>query len=517
MSKNKNISKSHRPENKMTRRKAAGLFGFGLLAAQFPFSCVPKPKPLTKEEKSILHFRTLAEVGELIKSKRITSEELTQLMLERIRLVDGKLNSYITVMEEQAMSQARQLDKELKEGKYRGPLHGIPIGIKDLLFTTDAPTTMGHSFRSKFIAPYDASVVTKLKGSGAVILGKLNLTEGAMCGYSTPYKIPTNPWGEDLWTGVSSSGSGVATAAGLCFASLGSDTGGSIRFPSSANGIVGLKTTYGLVSKYGVMPLAYTFDSIGPMARSVEDAAIMLEAIAGYDANDATSIKSNPISILPTLKAGVKGMRIGVDWEYIKKDSDSKLFLAIEGAAKQFEQLGAMIVGFKMPEAADVWLPITSREAADANKETFPSRKEEYGNFFADFISLGISISDEQYQKALQLKEEFQKTFREALSTVDVLISPAGGMAKGMTEQGWRGHIGESNVAKFGSELDLHYCDAANLAGIPSLTLPCGKAENGFPPPGFQLMGSAFSEAKLCQIGYAFEQTTEWHLQHPKV
>ena len=406
--------------DKMTRRKAAGLIGMGLLATHFPFSCASRPEPLTDEEKATLHFRTLAEVSGWIKSKRISSEELTRLLLERISLLDGKLNSYITVMKESAMSQAKQMDKELSEGKYRGPLHGVPIGIKDLVFTTNAPTTMGHSFRANFIAPYDATVVTKLKDSGAIILGKLNQTEGAMCGYSPTYKIPKNPWGEDLWTGLSSSGSGVATAAGLCFASLGSDTGGSIRLPSSANAVVGLKTTYGLVSKYGAFPLANTFDTIGPMTRSVEDAAIMLEAIAGYDANDPTSIKSNPIAIMPTLKSGVKGIRVGVDWTYIKKDTDPWLLSAIEGAAKQLEKLGATIVDFKMPESPDVWWTISSREAADANKETFPSRKDEYGNYFRDFISYGASVTDEQYQKSLQLKEEFQKKFREALSTVDV-------------------------------------------------------------------------------------------------
>jgi amidase len=517
MNKNKNFSTSLGFENKMTRRKAAGLIGIGLLATQFPFSCAPRSEPLTDEEKATLHFRTLVEVSEWIKLKRISSEELTHLLLERINLLDGKLNSYITVMKESAMSQAKEMDKELSEGKYRGRLHGVPIGIKDLLFTTNAPTTMGHSFRAKFIAPYDATVVTKLKASGAIILGKLNLTEGAMCGYSPAYKVPKNPWGEDLWTGLSSSGSGVATAAGLCFASLGSDTGGSIRLPSSANGVVGLKTTYGLVSKYGALPLANTFDSIGPMARSVEDAAIMLEAIAGYDANDPTSIKSNPISIMPTLKSGVKGMRVGVDWEYIRKDTDTWLVSAIEGGTKQLEKLGATIVEFKMPEVPDVWWTISSREAAEVNKETFPSRKEEYGSYFADFISYGASVTDEQYQRSLQLKKEFQETFRHALSTVDALISPASGMAKGMTEKGWRGHIDENNLTKFSNEIDVQYCEPANLADIPSLTLPCGKAENGFPPPGFQLMGNPFSEAKLCQIGYAFEQSTEWHLQHPNV
>jgi amidase len=517
---NCNNSKSFKLESKISRRKAAGLIGLGLLATQFPFSCVSKPDSLTEEDMSSLPFLTLAEVSEYIRTNRITSEELTGILLDRIHQLDGKLNSYITVMKESALLQARQMDNELKQGRYRGPLHGVPIGIKDLLCTTDAPTTMGHSFRAGFMAPFDATVVTKLKEHGAVILGKLNLTEGAMGGYSPAYKIPKNPWGKDFWTGMSSTGSGVATAAGLCFASLGSDTGGSIRLPSSANGVVGLKTTYGLVSKYGVLPLANTFDTIGPITRSVEDAAIMLEAIAGYDSNDTTSIPSDQISIMATLKDGVKGMRIGIDWDYIKKESASWLVSAIEAATKQLDKLGATIVEFKMPEMpqmTDVWSAITSREAADANKETFPSRIEEYGNYFREFIAFGTTINDEQYQTMLQLKEGFQLKFREALSAVDALISPAGGMAKGVTEQAWLGTIDESNLSKFYNEIDPQYCLPESLAGVPSLTLPCGKAENGFPPPGFQLVGSAFTEPKLCQIGFAFEQSTEWHLQHPKL
>jgi len=235
-------------KQKLSRRKAVGLLCLGVLATQFPLACTSKPSKLSDLEKQSLHYRTLTEVAELIKSKRISSEELTQIILNRIAALDGKLNSYITVMNEAALAAARSLDKELAEGKYRGPLHGVPIGVKDLLYTTNAPTTASHSFNSNFIATHNATVVDKLLSAGAVILGKLNLTEGAMGGYNSSSKIPKNPWGADLWTGVSSSGSGVATAAGLCFASIGSDTGGSIRFPSVANGIVGLKPTYGLVS-----------------------------------------------------------------------------------------------------------------------------------------------------------------------------------------------------------------------------------------------------------------------------
>jgi amidase len=244
-------------ENKrLSRRKVVSLFGLGLLATQFQFACKNDVIALSDLEKQNIHYLTLSEVAELIKSKKITSEELTQLLLNRIKAIDGKLNGYITIMGKEALVQARALDKELAAGKYRGPLHGVPLGIKDLLYTTNAPTTASHKFNANFMATFNATVVDKLYNSGAVILGKLNLTEGAMCNYNNISKIPKNPWGEDLWTGVSSSGSGVATAAGLCYGSIGSDTGGSIRTPSVANGIVGLKPTYGLVSTYGVFPLS---------------------------------------------------------------------------------------------------------------------------------------------------------------------------------------------------------------------------------------------------------------------
>ncbi|MES1181779.1 MAG: amidase, partial [Flavobacterium sp.] len=235
----------------ISRRKATVLIAMGSLASTLPYSCKDQNQKLTTDQLKSIHYATLSELAELIRTKKISSEEITQLMLIRIAALDPKLNSYITVMGESAIMSAKAMDKELSAGKYRGPLHGIPIAIKDLLFTTNAPTTGSHSFNANFIAPYNATVTDKLLRAGAIILGKLNLTEGAMGGYNAVSKIPKNPWGADLWTGVSSSGSGVATAAGLCFGSIGSDTGGSIRFPCVANGIVGMKLTYGLVSRYG--------------------------------------------------------------------------------------------------------------------------------------------------------------------------------------------------------------------------------------------------------------------------
>lgn len=505
----------------ISRRRVVGLLGLGVLATQFPFGCTIENAKLSDLDKQSIHYLTLTEVAELIKSKKITSEELTQLMLDRIDALDGKLNSYITIMREDALATARSLDNELADGKYRGPLHGVPIGVKDLLYTTNAPTTASHSFNANFIATYNATVVDKLYHAGAVILGKLNLTEGAMGNYNGSSKIPKNPWGEDLWTGVSSSGSGVATAAGLCFGSIGSDTGGSIRFPCVANGIVGLKPTYGLVSTYGVFPLSQSLDHIGPMTRSTLDAAVMLEAIAGYDANDPNSLQENKIDISSSIKDGIKGLRIGIDHDYVSTNVDPTLVASIEAASKKLEELGAIIVPFKMPdnrkERDDMWWIMCSKEAYEANKDTYPSKKNEYAFGFADFLEFGMNVTEDQYKQARQFHETFKSEFRSLLSEVDALIAPAGGMAKGIHDDMWRAKSSEDVIAKYSDVLNLHFGAPANLAGIPSLTLPCGKAENGLPPPGFQLMGAPLKESTLCRIGYAYEQATGWSRQHPNI
>ena len=242
-------------------------------------------------DRGPLHFASLTEVAALLKAGELSPVELTQMMLERIDRVDDELKSYATVTSERALKAARQAELEILAGNYRGQLHGIPIAVKDLCFTKGTRTMGGMGVLKDFVPDYDATVISRLESAGAVLLGKLNLTEGAMLGYHRDFDIPVNPWNADYWAGASSSGSGVATAAGLCFASLGTDTGGSIRYPSMANGVVGLKPTYGRVSRYGVLPLSETLDHVGPMTRRSADAAIMLEAIAGHDINDATSLR----------------------------------------------------------------------------------------------------------------------------------------------------------------------------------------------------------------------------------
>ena len=236
------------------------------------------------------------QIGRLIASRAVSPVALTRHMLDRIRTVDATLKSYATVMEDQAMAAATAAERDINAGKYRGPLHGVPIAVKDLCYTRGVRTMGGTRVLRDFVPDQDGTVVAKLHAAGAILLGKLNLTEGAMGGYNPELRIPLNPWNQARWPGVSSSGSGVATAAGLCFAAIGTDTGGSIRFPSSANGLVGLKPTYGRVSRHGVLALSPSLDHVGPMARNVADVAILFDTIAGPDPLDATSLADSPPS-----------------------------------------------------------------------------------------------------------------------------------------------------------------------------------------------------------------------------
>jgi amidase len=299
---------------RLSRRDLLALVGYGMAASLLPACSRSSAPPVeAHQNRGPLHYLSLSEVARLIEAKEISPVELTQMMLNRIHTLDVRLHSYATVMADEALAAARAAEREIQSGNYRGPLHGVPIAVKDLCYTKGVPTRGGLKVLDGFIPEFDASVVAKLKAAGAVLLGKLTTTEGAMVGYHRDFDIPVNPWGEELWAGVSSSGSGVATAAGLCFASLGTDTGGSIRFPSTANGIVGLKPTYGRVSRYGVLPLAESLDHVGPMTRSVRDAAIVLEAIAGHDVNDPTSLEVPVPRMLDEIGRGVQGLRIGFD------------------------------------------------------------------------------------------------------------------------------------------------------------------------------------------------------------
>jgi len=509
----------------VSRRQAIGMMGTGGLAILFPFGCAGN-RSKTGDQDVPIYYQTIVEIAKRIHSKEISAVALTELILNRIESLDARLHSYLTVMKDTALARALELDRELESGKYRGPLHGIPIAVKDLFYTKGVATTGGLKVLNDFVPDFNATVVSKLEEAGAVLLGKLNLTEGAMVGYHRDFDIPVNPWGEDLWAGVSSSGSGVATAAGLCFGSLGTDTGGSIRFPSMANGIVGLKPSYGRVSRYGVLPLAESLDQVGPMTRSVADAAVMFQAIAGEDLNDPTSVPESAPDMLRDIDKGVAGLRIGFDADYSLNGMNPGLNRAIRRAVRKLERLGAEIVDVKVPDLSEImgaWFVICSAEAAEAHRANYPSRSDEYGAYFREFLESGSRVSPDDLARARETRREFSVKFQAMLSGIDAMVSPAAGVPFAIPKGLQYGSASQWDQTRSGilrslgiSKPTVSFTFPHDFAGTPGLALPCGFSDKGLPYT-MQLSGGLLSEPMLCRIGHAYEKATSWHQKHPPV
>ncbi len=461
-----------------------------------------------------LYYKTISQIAELLSSKKLSPVELTKVMLDRIEHHDGHLKSYATVTAEQAMAVAQQAEQEITAGNYRGPLHGVPIGVKDLLFTNGIRTMGGAYVMAAHIPKHDSTVVKKLKDSGAVILGKLNLTEGAMGGYHPEFDIPINPWNPDRWTGSSSSGSGVATAAGLCSGSIGSDTGGSIRFPSAACGIVGLKPTYGRVSRYGVLELALSMDHVGPMTRSVADSGIILEAISGRDRNDKWALRASVPNMLEKIDQGINGVRIGYDENYATKDVDAELALAVSDGVKLLQELGAEIIDVEVPDIDEyvlAWPTICSWEAVKAHVKCYPSHREHYGPWFQGWLDMGANVTPAEYEKAHKLRTECTKHFSRVFQDIDVLVCPSmSAPPHPVTPEMLYGPM-EPRPAKF-----QRFTVPFNYNGTPTLSVPCGMNSEGL-PLSIQFIGKDLSEPLLLQVGHAYENATTWHTLHPDV
>ena len=457
-----------------------------------------------------LHYQTIAEVGARLQARELSPVELTQAILERIEALDGGLKSYATVMTDSAMASARAAEQEIAAGNYRGGLHGVPIAVKDLCFTTGVATMGGAQVLRDFVPDFDGTVVQKLNAAGAVILGKLNLTEGAMAGYNPEFDIPVNPWGADRWSGASSSGSGVATAAGLCYGSLGSDTGGSIRFPSAACGTVGIKPTWGRVSRYGVLALAESLDHIGPMTRSATDAGVMLQAIAGHDPNDPTSLTAPVPNMLGGMSQGVRGVRIGVDERYIADDVDSELATAVLEGARLLESMGARLMPVRMPDTEPLsraWGVLCSAEAAAAHRDTFPSRADEYGPWFRGWLELGSRHSATDYAIASYTRLSFNGTLSEIFDGIDVLVCPSMTTPpERVTPEALYGPMEEEEWT-WG-----RFTIPADFSGAPTISLPAGLNSEGL-PLSIQFVGRRLTEPMLVQVGHAYEEATQHRLQ----
>ncbi|MCY4617858.1 MAG: amidase [Chloroflexi bacterium] len=461
-----------------------------------------------------LAYATIEELAPRIASGDLSPVELTQMQLDRIEAADDRLKSYATVMADSALAEAQRASEEIAAGNYRGPLHGVPIAVKDLCYTTGVRTMGGTKVLEDFVPDFDSTVVARFKEAGAVLLGKLNLTEGAMAGYNRARQVPVNPWASDRWTGVSSSGSGVATAAGLCYASLGSDTGGSIRGPSASCGIVGLKPTWGRVSRYGVLDLAQSLDHVGPMCRSTWDCAATFEVIAGNDPNDPTTLPEPAPAMLDGIDRGVAGMRIGYDRRYATEDVIPPIAEAVAASVETLASLGAEIVDVELPDFGTYmpdWPTLCSVEALYAHLDNYPSRASDYGNWFGAWLELGSSISATEYAAACIRREELRGLLARCFADIDMLACPAQGT---LPHQVTEDMMYDDTPGEF-QWSRLQYTAPWDMNRAPTLTLPNGWGEHGL-PIALQLVGPLGSEKALCRAGYAFEQATDF-MRNPDV
>lgn len=455
---------------------------------------------------------SLVEAAAALREGELTPIELLNATLSRIDAHEPKLHSLVLRLPESARKQASRAGAEIARGDWRGPLHGIPIAIKDLCFTRGVPTGAGTTLLASWKPGFDATVVEKLEQAGAVIVGKTRLTEGAMAEHHPRLPTPVNPWNADHWTGVSSSGSGVAVAAALCFGALGSDTGGSIRFPSAACGITGIKPTYGRVSRHGVFPLAESLDHVGPMARSAADAAAILQAIAGHDARDPTTLRTPLPDLEAELGRGVRGMRIGVDEKYLTELTAPEVSEGVLAAARVLVEQGAELVPVGVPPYGELtagWTTVCSVEAAMAHAETFPSRADEYGPALRSLLETGLRTTGAEYAAVQHASRAFRGRLGELFESIHVLLCPSAPMPPPPVEM-----MQQAAADSDASSMFMKFTAPYNFSGNPTISLPCGFSESGL-PISLQLVGRPLDEVTLCRAGHVYQQATDWHERRP--
>jgi amidase len=466
---------------------------------------------MTDDEIAWLDLSTIAR---LIREQMLSAEQVTQAQLRRIERLDTKLHAYACVTSELALTQARAADQRQAQGQALGPLHGVPIAVKDLCWTAGIPTAAGMQIYKDFVPDQDATVVKRLREAGAVLLGKLQMTESAFSGHHPLTVVPVNPWEASAWTGVSSSGSGVATAAGLCFGSLGTDTGGSIRFPSAACGVTGLKPTWGRVSRYGVFELAASLDHIGPMCRTAEDCGLMLGVLAGADPKDPTALQAPVPDYSAGNKDNLSGLRIGWDAAYALNDVEPEVAQAVKQTLAVLEKLGAQIVPIAMPEVGDLvenWVPHCGIEAAVAHTNTYPSRRAEYGSMLAGLLDIGNKLTATDYQRILLQRATHTGQLNAVLMQVDLILMPAMPFAAPSTER-----IANLRKEPGYRRLMSRFTAPTDLSGHPTLTFPAGETAAGLPLAA-QLVSGHLNEGLLIRAGSAFQAATNWHLRRPPI
>jgi aspartyl-tRNA(Asn)/glutamyl-tRNA(Gln) amidotransferase subunit A len=455
----------------------------------------------------------ITKLSRLLRGKELSPLELTDAYLERIARLDPRLNSYISVQPDQARQAAGEAEAEITRGAWRGPLHGVPVGIKDLFDVAGVATTFGSKILRDNVAPSDATVVARLKAAGAVILGKHNLHEFAfgITSENPHFGVVRNPWNLERVPGGSSGGTAAAVAARLCAAGIGSDTGASIRAPASWCGAVGLKPTYGRVSRAGALPLAWSLDHAGPLTRSVADCAIVLQAIAGHDPRDpATSTEAVP-DFTATLEQPVEGLRIGVPREYFFEIVEPDVERLVRAAIEVLGRLGAQVEEVSLPHVSHAQVAgnvIMSSEAAAWHATWLNERPQDYGADVLQRIRGGLLVRATEYLHSQQMRSLIQHDFADAFERVDVILAPTAPLVApriGHTfEPGGPLNIPPRQIANRATV-------PCNLTGMPALSVPCGFSDGL--PVGLQIMGPAFSEALVLRVGAAYEAASAWRLQ----
>jgi len=464
-------------------------------------------------DKKELPFLTASQLSNLIETKEISPVEATEAYLDRIEEVDPKLNSYITITGEQAFESARQAEQEIAAGKHRGPLHGVPMAVKDQFNTAGVLTTGGSRILKDNVPSEDATVIAKLKEAGAVMLGKLNMSEFAMAEiYNHPYGTPRNPWDLERNPGTSSSGSGAATAAFLCSTSLGEDTGGSIRGPANFSGLVGLRPTHGRVSRYGVLGGSWSMDTVGPISRSVEDAAITIQAIAGYDTKDTYSWDVPVPDYRSALTGDIQGIKLGVIQEHMDSPNlDPEFRETVVEAISVLGELGAYSEDVSIPlapNAGALTMSILNVEWANLHRPLFEPNFDELDHNNKIRFLTGSIIPAQAYYKAQKIRAVLRQQILDALEKVDVLVLPTGPVTAPLVESVPGIESKEHSLTGLAGRIS--FTGPFNLAGTPAISVPCGFSAAGM-PMGLQIVGKPFDEETVLRVAHAYEQNTDWH------
>ncbi|MEL0112578.1 MAG: amidase [Rickettsiales bacterium] len=462
---------------------------------------------------SDLHYLSIAEAGKLIAKGDLSPVELTEALLARIEAINPKLDAFLDIAAEQARADAKTAEAEIKGGGYRGPLHGMPYGLKDIIDYSGRKTTAHSKLLQDNVADSDATVTAKLKAAGGIFMGKLATHEFAIGGpsFDLPWPPARNPWNTDRHPGGSSSGSGAAVSAGLLPGALGSDTGGSVRHPASMCSLAGMKPTYGRVSRAGVVPLSFSLDNVGPLTRTVEDNAIMLTAIAGHDPRDPASARAEVTDFTGDLDKGVKGMRIGLVRHFYTKDLDAQdeMAASIDAAAATLRDLGATVEEVEMPplsEFAAINRVILLSEAYAIHEEWLQERPGDYAHFTRERLLPGAFMRATHYVQALRHREKMKHAFDEMMRSYDAVLTASSMQVPCRID----------DVPEVERTYSRQSRTPFNVIGNPALVVPSGFDKDGL-PLSIQIAGRAFDEATVYRIGRAYEQATRWFEKHPPV